>query len=189
MVNVPAAPLEGSINHSTENRPMLFMTEDDGGGGLRAVLFAAANSSIVNDQRLGVLAVAVDNQVDVEVQNATLDVEVQNTTLDVEVQNTTLNVEDVNRPTIPAVDELELTDADTEYDYVLPANCKRFEFNCRESVDIRFAYTTGQVASTGPYRTLRAGASYFQSNVDAGGITLYFASSAAGVTVEIEVWS
>ncbi|MGC9397120.1 MAG: hypothetical protein ACP5J4_19930 [Anaerolineae bacterium] len=73
MVAVPEAPLEGSSSVSTENRPMLFMTEDDGASDLRAALFSTVESAVVNGQRLGVLAVGVVNEPDtVTTYNVTL---------------------------------------------------------------------------------------------------------------------
>ena len=73
MADVPEAPLEGSSSVSTENRPMLFMTEDDGAGDLRAALFSTVESEVVNGQRLGVLAVGIVNEPSVGVTyNVTL---------------------------------------------------------------------------------------------------------------------
>jgi hypothetical protein len=40
---------------------MLFMVEDAGGGALRSALFTTVDSEVVNDQRLGALAVGVAN--------------------------------------------------------------------------------------------------------------------------------
>jgi hypothetical protein len=73
MADIPAAPLEGTSIASAENRPMLFMTEEDGGGGLRAVLFTTVESTVIEDQRVGTLAVGVVNEADTVVTyNVTL---------------------------------------------------------------------------------------------------------------------
>ena len=78
----------------------------------------------------------------------------------------------------------ELTVADTEYSYALNVDCYSYEFWCRELEDIRWAYATGKVAGpTDPYYTLRAGETYYIDQDMTG--TIYFASSVAGVTVEI----
>lgn len=57
MADIPEAPLEGTSSASTSTVPMLAMTEDDGASGLRAVLFAALRSFLVNAQRIGELLV------------------------------------------------------------------------------------------------------------------------------------
>lgn len=61
MVAVPQAPLEGAETLSDQQRPMLFLVEDAGGGDLRAALLSTTGSEVVNGQRLGVLAVGVAN--------------------------------------------------------------------------------------------------------------------------------
>jgi len=86
---------------------------------------------------------------------------------------------------------LTLTLADTEYSQVLPNGTKAFALRCRTSDVVRYAFTTGKVAaSVSPYQTLKASAEYWKDNVSlAAGITVYLASSTAGVIVEIEAWS
>lgn len=61
MADVPQAPLEGSSSTSSDEKAILFMTEDDGASGLRAVLFKAFSSAITNGQRLGILSVGVSD--------------------------------------------------------------------------------------------------------------------------------
>jgi len=83
-----------------------------------------------------------------------------------------------------------LTNADTEYSQSLPAGTKALEFWARESVDIRFAFTSGKVATpTEPYFTLKAGTTYYKENINLTGKTLYLASSVAGSHVEILAWT
>ena len=61
---------------------------------------------------------------------------------------------------------------------------------CRTLFDVRFAYTTGKVATpTAPYMTLGAGLNYFSDYNNLSSQTLYFASSTAGVVVELEVFT
>ena len=84
-----------------------------------------------------------------------------------------------------------LTTADTQYSRSMPAGCRRFEFQCRTSSDVRFAFETGKVATpTAPYMTLKAGTAYDSGPVNQGGApsTLFLASSTAGVVVEILSW-
>lgn len=86
----------------------------------------------------------------------------------------------------PTVYNTTLTNADTEYSQAL-ASCKGIEFQARTSVDIRFAFVTGKVATpTAPYMTLKAGQWYY---FDGSPTTLFLASATAGTIVEIILWS
>jgi len=83
---------------------------------------------------------------------------------------------------------LTLTNANTEYSQQLPANCCRYDFQCRTAFDVRYAWVTGKVAGpTAPYMTLKAGGTFTSEFVpqSLGQQTLYFASAQAGVVVEI----
>ncbi len=83
-----------------------------------------------------------------------------------------------------------LTNANTEYSQALPSNCRAFSFRCRTAFDVRFAYVTGKVAGpASPYQTLKANAEYWKEKVRPTTLTLYLASSEAGVIAEIEAWS
>jgi hypothetical protein len=96
------------------------------------------------------------------------------------------------RTTTPTVYNVTLTNANTEYNQALPANCRGFEFQCRTENDVRFAFVTGKVATpTAPWMTLKAGDYYvsFPVNQQASPGTLYLASSTAGVICEIIAWS
>lgn len=93
-------------------------------------------------------------------------------------------------PATPAAYNLTLTNANTEYSQALPSNCRGFVFRCRTSVDVRFAFATGKVATpTAPYLTLPADCAYSKDGIYLSSVTLYFASSTAGVVVEIEAWA
>lgn len=90
--------------------------------------------------------------------------------------------------TVPTVYNLTLTLASTEYSQELPANCARYDFQCRTAYDVRYAWATGKVATpTAPYMTLKAGGTFTSEFVpqSLGGQTIYFASAQAGVVVEI----
>jgi hypothetical protein len=95
----------------------------------------------------------------------------------------------VSAPGTPITYNVNLVSADTEYSQALPANCRAVAFRCRTAYDVRFAWETGRVATpTPPYQTLKANAEYWKENIYSSG-TLYFASSQAGVVVEMEAWS
>ncbi len=90
----------------------------------------------------------------------------------------------------PVVYNKTLTDANTEYSIVLPSSTRELRFRCRTAFDIRFAWVTGKVATpTAPYLTLPAGGDYISDNNDLTEKTIYFASSVAGVIMEVEVWT
>lgn len=92
--------------------------------------------------------------------------------------------------TTPIVYNITLTNANTEYSQALPDNTRELRFRCRTSDDIRFAWEPGKVAApTSPYLTLPAGSDYWSDWNNLSGKTLYFASSTAGVVVELEVWT
>ena len=92
--------------------------------------------------------------------------------------------------TTPTVYNETLTVADTEYDVELPANTKELRFRCRTAFDVRFAWVTGKVAApTAPYLTLPSGRDYSSDKNNFTGLTLYLASSEAGVVVEIEIFT
>ena len=88
----------------------------------------------------------------------------------------------------PIIFNLELTTADTEYSIPLTARNRKLFFKCREDVDIRYAYKKDFVAiPIAPYMTLEEGNSR-QVDVD-GALSVYFACSKPGVTMEVEIWS
>ena len=90
--------------------------------------------------------------------------------------------------TTPTIYNLPLPAANTEYSQALPDNCSRYDFQCRTAFDVRFAYVTGKVAGpTAPYGTLKAGGGFTSEFIPQASAppTLYFASTQAGVVVEI----
>lgn len=91
----------------------------------------------------------------------------------------------------PTVYNKTLTVADTEYSQAMPANCRRFEFQCRTEATIRFSNVTGKVAGpAAPWMTLKAGDYYDSGMINQGGSpsTIYLASSVAGTIVELISW-
>lgn len=83
-----------------------------------------------------------------------------------------------------------LSNANAEYSHLLDADTKYFTIQCRTAYDCRFAFVTGKVAaSTDPFMTLKSGVSYSApENWENSGLTLYLASTTAGVVVEILEW-
>ena len=89
----------------------------------------------------------------------------------------------------PTVYNITLTLADTEYSQLLPSGLREMRFRCRTGHDCRYAFETGKVAaSVSPWLTLPAGSDYYSDENDLSGKTIYFASSTAGVVIELEVW-
>ncbi len=92
--------------------------------------------------------------------------------------------------TTPAVYNVTMTDADTEYSQALPANTQRFSLQCLTNFDIRFAFVTGKVAGpAAPYALVRAGMNYFEEQLDLTSTTLYIASPDVAKVAEIIAWS
>ena len=83
-----------------------------------------------------------------------------------------------------------MTLVNTEYSLALPVDTKQFQFQCRGNYDVRYAFTTGKVAtSVSPYFTLKAGMSIHEDKLNLTGITVYFACGTAGQVVELLVWN
>jgi len=90
----------------------------------------------------------------------------------------------------PTAYNITLTVADTEYPLALPSSTREIRFRCRTLFDVRFAYEKDKVATpTAPYLTLPAGCDYHSDESEVTAKSLYFASSEAGVVVEVEVWT
>ena len=82
-----------------------------------------------------------------------------------------------------------MTSANTEYSQPL-TNVKKFRIHTRDYTAFRLAYETGKVATpTDPYETITDGCEKYEGDLNIPSLTLYFASSVAGKTAEIEVWS
>ena len=92
--------------------------------------------------------------------------------------------------TTPAIYNVTMTDADTEYSQALPANTKRFSLQCLTDFDIRFAFVTGKAATpTAPYARVRAGMNYYEDTVNLASSTLYFACADAAKVAEVIAWT
>jgi hypothetical protein len=90
----------------------------------------------------------------------------------------------------PAIYNVTMTNADTEYSQALPSNCKKFLIHTRDGTAFRLAFTSGKVAGpTEPYFTVPTGQAYYEDFIEPSSLTLYFACGTAGKTVEIIAWS
>ena len=85
---------------------------------------------------------------------------------------------------------IAITDINTQYTQALPSGVKKFTFQNRADIDIRWALVTGKVATpTAPYFTLKAGMNHYEDNLNLSGKTLYVASGTASQVVELIVWN
>jgi len=90
----------------------------------------------------------------------------------------------------PAIYNVTMTNADTEYSQALPANCKKFNIKTLDGSAFRLAYVTGKVATpTAPYQSIDLGGSKSEDGLNLASQTLYFACSSAGKIAVIEAWS
>ena len=89
----------------------------------------------------------------------------------------------------PAIYNVTMTSADTEYSQALPTNTKKFLIHTRDGTTFRLAFVTGKVAMpTAPYFTVLANDIYYEDDIKATP-TLYFGCASAGKVIEIIAWS
>jgi len=81
---------------------------------------------------------------------------------------------------------LTLTLADTQYSHTLAGTTRRWSVQCRTAYDVRMCEVTGKVAGpTAPWSTIKSGGAFNDGRNTDGPQTIYFASSQAGVILEI----
>ena len=98
-------------------------------------------------------------------------------------------------PSDPAIANVTMVAANTEYNVQMPRTVKKFVIHTRDESIFRLAFDTGRVAgSVPPFLTILAGKVYYEdfinlrvADVDWDG-TLYFASPNAGRIVEVLYW-
>ena len=93
------------------------------------------------------------------------------------------------RATTPAIANISMPLPNTEYVYGPPADCKSLQFQCRAATDVRYAWTTGVVASpspTEPYFTLKSGSVWYNDHLSLTAATLHVATAASVQMVEVE---
>lgn len=86
-----------------------------------------------------------------------------------------------------------MTSANTEYSAALPLGIRAFRIHLRDWSAFQLAYVAGKVATpTEPYQSVPANGEKYEDWLETRQlneqITLYFASSVAAKTAEIEVW-
>lgn len=91
------------------------------------------------------------------------------------------------RATAPAIYNVTMTSADTEYSQAMPANCKKFCIKCRGEYDIKLAFTENESGTT--YITIPSGQCYWDDLIRDASLTLYFQCATAGQVAEITAWN
>jgi hypothetical protein len=87
----------------------------------------------------------------------------------------------------PYIYNKALTTHDTEYSQALPARCKRFTLQCRDSTDLKLAFTVGESGTK--YITIKAGSAYTEDMLDShSAVTLYIQCAADTKVAEIIAW-
>ncbi|MBA7683796.1 hypothetical protein ES703_92181 [subsurface metagenome] len=100
------------------------------------------------------------------------------------------DIDPIESADTPAIYNVTMPSADTEYTQALPSNCLKFLIHTRDGTAIRLAFVTGKVATpTAPYFTVPTNESYFEDHIKPSSLTLYFACASAGKVVEIIAWS
>jgi len=107
-----------------------------------------------------------------------------------DVDVTTIAAGQVVKPgTAPNIYNITMTSANTEYSQALPAGCKKIFASIQDadtSVDLRFAFVTGKVATpTAPYYKYNGGVELIIDGLEIASGTLYFACSGAGKIMQI----
>lgn len=92
----------------------------------------------------------------------------------------------------PAIYNVAMTNADTEYSQALPAGCKRVSLSVQggAAADIfRVAFVTGKVATpTAPYLQYPGDVEYFEDELNLSSQTIYFADDSAAKVMQILAW-
>lgn len=93
----------------------------------------------------------------------------------------------------PLIVNIVMTDADTEYPYQLPKNCKKFMMQVRDGAAIRVAVKPNIVADSANsgYWSMKANSWIWDDGLnieDPSNIRLHFACASAGKIVEIWSW-
>lgn len=111
-------------------------------------------------------------------------------TVDVSTLATEVTLAKTTPATTPAIYNVTMTNADTEYSQALPASCKKFLIHTRAGEAFRLAFATGKVATpTEPYFSITPSDAYSEDLVLGAAVTLYFATDDAGAVAEIIAWS
>ena len=88
----------------------------------------------------------------------------------------------------PTIENQSIALAATEYNYVLPANTKRFKIQNRLGGPIQISFIVTQSATK--FWTVFPGQQFDGENIkNPGGLTIYYQSPNAGQMLEIISWS
>jgi len=90
-------------------------------------------------------------------------------------------------PGTPAVYNVTMTNAATEYSQALPANTRKFLLKCRGVYAIQVCFTSGESGTK--YVTVPANQTYSEDQINAATLTLYFQCATAAQVAEIIAWS
>lgn len=84
------------------------------------------------------------------------------------------------------VDNVTMTDADTEFSLRLPDGISALSVQCRTVCDIKLSFIEGQSGTK--FFTIKSGSVYFETIISSYTNTIYFQSPTAGNVFEIIYW-
>ena len=91
-------------------------------------------------------------------------------------------------PSIPTIQNISVTTANTELSCTLPIDSKRFIVRVREGdTKVRLAFVLGGTSTN--YFTISPGTAFSEMDVNASSIILYFNANKAPRTIEVLSWS
>ena len=98
-----------------------------------------------------------------------------------------LQVDVVSWATTPALYNVAMTLANTEYSQALPANTRKLLIRCRGAYAIKVAYVSTESGTK--YLTVPSGMTYWEDLIQPATLTLYFQCATAAQEAEIVAWS
>lgn len=89
----------------------------------------------------------------------------------------------------PSIFNVTMTDANTEYSQALPTGTRKFSVSCMDGTAFRISFTTGAVASVGPWYNILANQVYESPDLDGiTDLTVYAGCSSAAKALQIIAW-
>ena len=89
----------------------------------------------------------------------------------------------------PAIQNIDILAADTEYGAAIPANCKSLRVQCRQGTALRIAFVTGKVAGTADIYTVKANDFYYTDKLRLTAGSLYIGSGTTLTVAEVITWT
>lgn len=83
----------------------------------------------------------------------------------------------------PLVSNILLVAADTEYQIILPNNCKRYLIKLRDLADLKLRYTSGS-----DYLTIPRGCHFTEDDIETSSVSLFVESTSSAQMVELLTW-